>query len=320
MNNEEWCRLAQDDQNLHRINHIYSNFRHSLRERIISTDGLECFRKALANFNLPSAVAGRSRQGDAELAVKQASQIHYAQGGDQNSDFRLAGTVINANMREVFVSVGLYPVSGPTATGALAPRPAPTLRQAKLKWVTTRTDVLAALSSAGVTGMSRLGFFKLLVAVLGLKSWAPRLVYTVHLFRLGSTDAIRRPHVFSGGYGDRFCGASTRTPFGGTADNRNGEEGLPEAIALETSLVPLHANSPEYVAFKSALSALAPWVGSVPLNQEVSAELDASAVHADDADYTTLKRAIVRRLGEPGNFCSTISSGTGAGCVAECSK
>ncbi len=238
------------------------------------------------------------------MAVKQASQVQYATGCTQDDDFRMCGPAINADLDTILVSLRSRPnisKSSGSARGLGA-----TLREPRVTWITTESHVLEALTRRHkIDGdLSPTDVFQELVASLGLKSWhKPTLIYSVELYRQSSKGVLRRPHSFSVGYADRFCGASSYASFGSTADNRSGASGLPEAIAFDTRLDAIQPAHKAYQGFREAVQKLASWVVKLPQDSFIEHELNTADLHASDTSYVNFQRAVVGRLGEQLLFC-----------------
>ena len=134
-------------------------------------------------------------------------------------------------------------------------------------------------------------------------------LYAINLFKPPTPGTFRRPHAFSTGYADRFCGDSSRSPFGGTVDNRSGEEGLPEAVALRGTVEPVDPSTPEYAALRDQLAGIAPWVSSTGPGR-IEAVLRWADIHATDLEYRSLQAEILKRLKEKRAFCERYASGS----------
>lgn len=231
-------------------------------------------------------------------------------------DFRFIGKPIPAKAGGVFVRLSVRPID-PSATDATSDLSNANPKQ--LVWLTTRDAVAGAMKAAlkpPATELSQLDFFRELVHSLGLKanSWFPidaDYKCIVYLARLKADGVLIRPHALSGGYDDRFCGASPQKPYGSTADNRTGKSGLPEAICLAENL-DLLDNGPEYDAFRQEMVSMAPWIdtGRAP----ISAILAGDELFEVDTGYNPeIHRVILKRLNAPRHDCRT----SAAACVCK---
>lgn len=225
-------------------------------------------------------------------------------------DFRFLGNSIPTKANTVFVNVSVRMASD-SVSGIGVGMSNRYLH--RMVWLTTQNAVFTALEKAqrAVPGadLSSLMLFRELVHLLGLKA-NPKLPLsedyecTLQLGRLRSDDALRRPHALSTGYDDRFCGASSRRPFGSTADNRTGKAGLPEAICLSKD-VEMFSDGPDYETFRENLSPLASWVqGTVG---PIRAVLNGGDLFKVDKPYLpTLQAVIIKRLRQAKEGCGKL--------------
>jgi hypothetical protein len=300
----KWCHCAQEDQ-LAGINHLYANFGHSWRTGIMPKPAVEAFVKEV------DALGGRplapAASGVANRAVMDAIKATLI-SDPPRPDFRFIGKPIPAKTGDVLVNLSVRPID-PSATGTISELS--NVNPKQLVWLTTRDAVAGAIKAAlkpPATDLSQLDFFRELVHSLGLKA-NPRFPIDadykciVYLARLKADGVLIRPHALSGGYDDRFCGASPLKPFGSTADNRTGKSGLPEAICLAEN-IDLLDSGPEYDAFRRELLPMAPWIatGATPISATLAGD---ELFELETRYHPEIHEVILKRLNAPRHDCRT---------------
>ncbi len=299
---QEWCQWAQDDQNRHRVSHLYANYRHSLKTSLMPRSTVADFVRLLSQYVAEGGLLDPARPGVAEDAVAAAHKALW-RSPVPGPDFRFSGPPIGEAAGTVLLNVGVRPAesrsTARTPVGQVRPRRGP-----RLVWLTRIPEVVALLHGAAARspgGLDELAFFRELVHALGLRpqdlnDLAPAFDCTVRLFRLAAGGRLCRPHALSGGYGDRFCGASPQKPYGSTADNRTGRSGLPEAICRADDIVELDARDPAYAAFRVSVAPLAPWIVE---GAAIAATLPGHSLYDPSTRCNArVRRVIIRRLGE----------------------
>ena len=115
---EEWCYLAQNDQNTDIISNLYANYRHTNRRALITPDGMRSFEEALDGH--PTGPTVYDKNGPSNLAVTKANDIQYRGVVAPHTDFRIAGHSIKlegtwlinlARLRPNMTSTGV-PITG----------------------------------------------------------------------------------------------------------------------------------------------------------------------------------------------------------------
>lgn len=314
----EWCQAGQDDQNTQRLSHLHSNYRSSRAHKLISWEGLDAFVKSINKIN-PGAIRKRANNlGLANAIILEAqhqfyrsSKVRRAGRSGPTIDFRMAGKEID-NEDEVFANVYVIPVSNKiTSTGPSKARIVAPQVSYRIRWLTRPSTIYSQLERAVRSKRSTLNdieLFRELVSLLGLKPLrGPEAIFGLRLYRISAKGILRRPHVFSTGYPDRFCGVSRFRPYGATADNRSGECGLPEAIGFETDLNALAPSEKTYADFRAAIARYAPVIGGIMPGQLIEFRLDTNRIHQHDLEYEHIQRRILRRLRGNRRMCVRFS-------------
>jgi len=330
---DEWCQLSQNDQIVEKRSIIYANFGHSIKRSLLGSVGLTRFRTAITSLPIPdlSLVAPHKQQearkyGLSALAIDMASEAQYPlpSGTDPiDIDFRLSGNHLIGD--EVFLNVYYRPAPPPVVTvtagggtvGPSGPMPQPTSTR-RISWL-TRVEHLEqklqnATSRMGIQKLTVKIFFSELVALLGLRPSFEALANgydsecRLQVVRLKTPGRLRRPHVFSRGYPERWCGVSPLQPFGATVDNRTGKAGLPEAITLASDIELQNPGSADYEAIRNRLSSLVE-LGPIAAGSYIETKMLTNDFHIDD-DQTQFREEALRRLSPVG--CTTACSGLGS--------
>jgi hypothetical protein len=314
---DDWCRSAQDDQNIKRLSHLYSNFRSSCDHRLITPPGLDAFKRALGVTDPSLLVKVPVEGGVANAIVNEARHQYYRPVGTTAGitlDFRISGRDIKYDDAEVFANLYMRPNPARlSSTGGATSRVTPPPATHRIIWLTRLERVFYRLDQAvheTRTQLSELQLFQEVVALLGLKPInSPQTIYGLRLFRARRGDVLRRPHALSHGYEDRFCGTSPYRPFGATADNRFGTNGLPEAIAFEVDLQLIPPSDAIYAGFRTQVEQRAPRVSGLVKAAPIEFLLDTMQVHRADLPYGRLQPIIIKRLRKNRKMC-TYGGGT----------
>jgi hypothetical protein len=309
---DQWCNIAQNDQNSLEISHLCANYRHSRRTALITAQGVESFTAALESVFRAKFENSKQEGGTANLILEKAKDVFYDRPAPDNpavcSDFRLDGNEISSDADTIFVSLARHSLDGlRSATRPASSRLGRSLgNEARIVWLTRPDDVIRKLRRGlpGKTdGFDERSFFAELTALLGLKPRGfLRTRYRLDLYCVRKGQTIFRPHGLSHGYPDRFCGKSAFPKFGTTIDNRDGKSGLPEAIVLASQVQWIEPGEKPHINLKERLSAFAPWIDAKSAHA-IEADLSSAEVHAEDASYGRLRPTILRRLRETGNNC-----------------
>jgi hypothetical protein len=252
MKQAEWCEIAQRDQNDDKVSHLYANFRHSVSQKLISDEAKAAFADSI-NAIVDIAQFEDDPSGPSNGIVRAATEIQYRSGALPTVDFRYGGPPIGVVADQIFASVAVR-FEASTASGVGRSRsksyvPTPD----KVAWVSDPNSFLRHVKVLFETKGARLTleeFFSDAAAHLGLKrdqrefSNIGNYSCNVNIYRLRPSQPVpsrnlHRPNAWSGGYADRFCGASALRPWGATIDNRHGRAGFPEAITPRVNLQPV---------------------------------------------------------------------------------
>ena len=315
-----WCRLAQKEQIDEETGHVFANFRHSTALNLIAASGVDGFECALSLIE-PVDLSSLDPNGDLDFGLTQieidraTSRFHSDATCAAYEDFRLAGKFFDWPNMLISLQYRQSRVRAAPSIGATRFRPSPTMHASsvpRLIWLTRPDHVLIAVKSAAAAAhgskLTETGFFQLVVALLGLRPRKPLSGIgdcTLVAYELLPGKSLTRPHVFSQGYPERFCGVSRFGRFGSTADNRTGHAGLPEAIALGADLRQIGVSDPRFSAFVNELSSFVDF--SDVTRDTQSGRCDVTDLHAQD-DMTLARRTILQRMrrAKPGMYCVSL--------------
>ncbi len=298
-----FCHIAQVDQNDRHLNHLFANLRHSTQNRLIPSGALREYQECLSAAGPEiAALDPSSNDYSGSIATLALGKITDLAG--MVSDYRFCGPDVPWSSSEVFVNLAIYEAPL-TPTGAMKIGKPKASNPQKLVWVTSYKALIERLSERSATLpnplSTPLSFFRELVDLLGLRPWndamrSRQFVAVVRLFKVETGARLHRPHGLSGGYADRFCGVSSDGKFGSTADNRDGEAGLPEAICRAKALIELGPSTSEYEHLKANLGD-APWIEADP-RMPVTAVLNGSDLYQIYDYDRKVQPRIVERLSE----------------------
>lgn len=316
-----WCRLAQKEQIAEQIGHVYANYRHSADLDLVTTPGVDAFERALSLIE-PADTASLPASENPEFGLTQieidraASRFHNDPSFAAHEDFRLAGKSFDCSDMLVSLQYRQSSVRTAATIGASSFRPPPTRHAGsvpRIVWLTRPDHILNATKQAfaarGAVKLTETGFFQLVVALLGLRPRKPMSGVgdcTLVAYHLLPGKSLTRPHVFSQGYPERFCGVSPFGRFGATADNRTGRAGLPEAIVLEEDLRQVRSGDHRLAAFMDELASFMD-ISDVTRDTQSGRYL-VTDLHAQD-DMTLARRTILHRMrrAKPGVYCYSLS-------------
>jgi hypothetical protein len=327
MNFDDWLKLARNEQANSTDadgSHLYANYRHTTRDALIRKSALNKFIR-----NLPKVTSGPGLPAE-DLAGRLVYNVAVSQYQRKPSrghvrDFRLMGKNIKCGASEHFVNISQklapYPtVTGlggmipfvPTAPGPLTHPPgslsstpvAHAIKPAGVIWLCPLNRILGMIELIRPATQDEL--FVNLSDWLGLKPtgrpwrdaktapWA--ITATLRLYRTHDDSKLRRPHALSGGYSDRFCGATIFTPYGSTAQCSTGAASLPEAITQQSELVEVVPTEPEYDTLCQALAAINGAFVSNRLPGQALIGQITSDQFPPHGGYLPLQQAIIARL------------------------
>lgn len=300
----DWCHLAQDEQIFEEKSTLYANLGHTRYQTLISSSGLEKFTDCLAQVDDSTLHCPPDQDfGKSNLAIQSAIDQAYNTSLSSSEDFRLAGKIVHTD--EILINL-LY--------GPYQPRPfRPSGGTPGILWLTQFSKFVSYLEkSVNTSGdkFSRQELFKDLVCSLGLK---PRIGVdfhwcTIRVFEKATENKTKRPHVFSTGYPDKFCGVSPYQPWGSTADNRTGKAGLPELISFAQDTIESPPGTSKYEEVRSALSS---FVNFDLGNGYINIEMLVRKFHDADNDIQ-FRKQILKRLSPEGKNKHCPSPGIGA--------
>lgn len=291
----DWWKMAKIEQNIQKNNHLYENYLHSRRAGLLRKEALKAFVAAL--HEVPDNI-------DADVAIQKAEDKQSTLNKERSvEDFRLCGQVIKADARSLWLNVSIIicpPEAASDPAKGTKARPSPS----RIIWLTSCDAFVRKIGSMKSKSerLDERRFFREAVDLLGLKCWRPErdgnYSCRLRLFALKTADSLVRPHVFSGGTADRFCGGPSMEVSpgclgGSTADNRTAEPSLPEAICREKDLDEITPDAIEYESFKNKLAPFLSW----EIKREIAAVLPWATLYDNlPFSYGELQWRYIERL------------------------
>lgn len=318
---EEWCKCAWQNQLGFSTlgpqaieSHIYSNYRYSRQENLITDECARRFEFELTNliFRDPE-----SANGAAANIVDIAGRGQHRNGVIQKSeDFRLMGPVIQVDDSVVFARLDFVSLSRTSSTSeGYSPQDNLYARQApgrdvienlkavpdprvKIKWLAVLSNLLGELDKSI---RSRDALITLIFRKLGLKPdpASTRERRRLCLYRMRPGETLHRPHAWSEGFASRFSAYSPRTDgFGSTVDVDSGSPCLPEAVTREADLEKIEPTGPIYEGVCGVLQSIDPSLVAARASdaQYISGDIVAADAQPRDG-YSVLKAIILAQLG-----------------------